>query len=171
MKQKAYAMRIWGAQGSSKKEIALDVGYSLASARSTVQKIESKPGFQNAIMELALKSNNLALAAMAEFNARGFKDFSNKDLVGALNAIGQAWSKFNTESKNDMRDEDRFKKSNRLRTVILSKSTNIYPNIVDAEANPINPINPIQTEVPQTPAPPEEEIIEEVIQPDEEVEF
>jgi hypothetical protein len=117
--QKAYAMRVWGAKGSDKKSIARDVGYSPYVARSATSKIEGTKGFQNAIIALAKDSNNLALAAMAEFKARGLKGFSNKDLVGALNAISGAWSKFNTELKAETKPMS--ESGNRLRQIVLNK--------------------------------------------------
>jgi hypothetical protein len=128
MKQKAYAMRIFGGQGKCKKQVALDVGYSPNVANSISSHIENKPGFNSAMAALAVDSNNLALAAMHEFKARGFEDFSNKDLVGALNAIGAAWSRFNTVPK----DPNATPSTNRLRTVILQQienQTNIAPPV------------------------------------------
>lgn len=120
MKQMAYARGLLGAKGKTKKEIALNVGYSPAVANSVSTHIEDTKGFSNAISALAVDSNNLALAAMAEFKARGFKDFSNKDLIGALNAIGLAWSKFNQQPK----ERDNSQPNNRLRTVILQQIEN-----------------------------------------------
>lgn len=125
-KQVAYARRVFGGQGVSKKQIALDVGYSPNVANSISSHIENKPGFNNAMAKLAVDSNNLALSAMHEFKARGFEDFSNKDLVGALNAIGNAWSKFNAVPK----DQNGTPSTNRLRTVILQQienQTNVAP--------------------------------------------
>lgn len=120
MKQMAYARRVFGGQGKCKKQIALDVGYSPNVANSISSHIENKPGFNSAMAQLAVDSNNLALAAMHEFKARGFADFSNKDLVGALNAIGSAWSRFNTVPK----DPNSTPSTNRLRTVILNQIEN-----------------------------------------------
>lgn len=100
MKQVAYARRIWGAEGQTKKEIALSVGYSPSVAGSVSTHIEKTEGFHNAMKALAVKSNNLALAALAAYEARGFDDFSNKDLNGALNAIANAWTKFNGQGKD-----------------------------------------------------------------------
>jgi hypothetical protein len=133
MKQMAYAKRLFGAQGKNKKQIALDVGYSPFVANSISSHIENKPGFNNAMAALAVDSNNLALAAMHEFKARGFKDFSNKDLVGALNAIGSAWSRFNTIPKDPSGGNQ---STNKLRTVILQQienQTNIAPPAVTPE--------------------------------------
>ena len=120
IKQMAYAKRLLGAQGMSKKEIALDCGYSPAVSNSISSHIENKPGFNNAMAALAVESNNLALAAMSEFKARGFHDFSNKDLIGALNAIGNAWARFNQKVK----EPNDSPNGNKLRTVILQQVQN-----------------------------------------------
>jgi len=118
--QLAYARRIFGGKGTSKQEIALDCGYSPNVSRSIKTHIENTKGFNNAMTALAADSNNLALAAMHEFKARGFEGFSNKELVGALNAIGNAWAKFNTipEAK------EKKPSNNKLRTVILQQVEN-----------------------------------------------
>jgi len=137
MKQMAYARGILGAKGKSKKDIALSVGYSPNVANSVSAHIENKPGFANAVAALAHDSNNLALAAMAEFKARGFKDFSNKDLIGALNAIGMAWSKFNQQPK----EKDPSNSANRLRTVILQQIENQTVNTLEEKAPPQPPID------------------------------
>lgn len=120
IKQMAYAKRILGGQGETKKQIALDSGYSAAVANSVSSHIEDKKGFNNAMTALAVDSNNLALAAMHEFKSRGFHDFSNKELVGALNAIGNAWAKFNVVPK----DKESSPTGNRLRTVVLQQIEN-----------------------------------------------
>lgn len=151
MRQIAYARRIFGAEGNTKKEIALDVGYSPYVANSIVSHIESKPGFNNAMAALAIDSNNLALSAMHEFKARGFEDFTNKELVGALNAIGNAWSKFNAPLKDNIPNLN--PKGNKLRTVILQQVENqvINPGVVETpepkkviiEAKPIESLDPM----------------------------
>ena len=137
MKQMAYARRVFGGQGKCKKQIALDVGYSPNVANSISSHIENKPGFNSAMAALAVDSNNLALAAMHEFKARGFKDFSNKDLVGALNAIGSAWSRFNAPPPAPKGDGQG---NNRLRTVILNQIENATilesSKVVEVPPNP-----------------------------------
>jgi len=135
MKQLAYAKGILGATGINKKQIALDVGYSPAVANSISSHIENKPGFHNAMAALAVDSNNLALAAMHEFKARGFHDFTNKELVGALNAIGNAWSKFNAIPK----EKEDNPSGNKLRTVILQQVENQNLQVADKETLPVSP--------------------------------
>lgn len=122
LKQTAYARRIWGAQGKDKQQIALDVGYSKYIAATPKSKIENSRGFNNAMARLAADSNNLALTVMSELKARGFTDFSNKDLVGALNAISGAWKNFNNIGPRKEDEIDNGK--NRLRTVILQRIEN-----------------------------------------------
>ncbi len=128
LRQIAYARQAWGAKQRTKKQIALDVGYSPNVANSAVSKIESRPGFNNAMAKLAADSNHIALSVMHELKARGFEDFTNKDLVGALNAISQAWDRFNKGLIESNKPEDNGK--NRLRTVILqniAKQVNVSP--------------------------------------------
>lgn len=129
MKQMAYARRILGAQGDTKKNIALDVGYSPNVANSIMSHIENKPGFNNAMAALAIDSNNLALAAMHEFKARGFGEFTNRELTNALNAIGNAWSRFNQVPNEKKRDGGG---ENKLRTVILQQVENQTINTPNA---------------------------------------
>lgn len=150
MKQLAYARRVWGAKGSDKKSIALDVGYAHTVASSVISKIESKKGFQNAIAKLAADSNNMALSVMSEFKARGLKDFSNRDLISSLNAIGNAWSKFNKGFNESLKPvEDNGK--NRLRTVVLQNITK-QVNVTSAEETATASPTPVEfTEVPSPP--------------------
>jgi len=121
-RQFAYARRLFGGKGKDRKQIALDVGYTPTMANHVKEKIESTVGFNSAMMKLAADSNNVALAALHEFKIRGFDTFSNKDLVGALNAIGNAWSRFNPEARK-RGDEDNQSK-NRLRTVVMQHIEN-----------------------------------------------
>lgn len=138
IKQMAYAKRILGGAGDSKKQIALNSGYSSKVSNSVKSHIENKRGFNNAMTALAVESNNLALAAMHEFKARGFKDFSNKEMIGALNAIGNAWSKFNAQPKEKTVSES----GNKLRTIVLNQIENqtnqsIVPIVQDKESDEI----------------------------------
>ena len=69
---------------------------------------------------------------MHEFKSRGVKDFSNKDLIGALNAIGGAWAKFNPKEDYETK---KGKDNNRLRSVILqqveNQTINQAPRIIE----------------------------------------
>lgn len=131
-RQTAYARRLWGGKDVvNKKQTALDVGYSPSIANSVIV-VEKSKGFQNAMANLAAESNSLALTIMHEFKARGVQDFSNKDLIGALNAIGSAWGRFNTAmtKERDMTGPHTKLGQNRLRTVILNQIENqtVMPN-------------------------------------------
>ncbi len=112
VQQYAYATRRLGGKGKSKKEMALLSGYSPAVADNIKAKVEDTEGYQNAVIVLAHKSNNLLLAVMAEFEARGLTDFSNGDLTKALNAISGAWDRI-----EKVRAPDKMKtpQGNRLR--------------------------------------------------------
>lgn len=126
-KQMAYARRLWGGGDySSKKQLALDVGYAPSVANTVGEHIEKSRGFQNAMANLASESNSLALTIMHEFKARGVQDFSNKDLIGALNAIGSAWGRFNNAlvKERDMDGPNSKLGQNRLRAVILQQVEN-----------------------------------------------
>lgn len=138
IRQTAYARRVWGAQGTSKKEIALDCGYSKNVSNSVVSHIEVKPGFHSAMAVLANESNNVAVSILHEFKRRGVKDFSDKNLIGALNAIGSAWSKFNPEARKGLGEGS----SNKLRTVILQQVENQTINNPAQEEGTIQSIQP-----------------------------
>lgn len=157
-KQMAYAQRILGGRGESKKQIALNSGYSPTSSKSVVSHIESKRGFHNAMTKLALESNNVALAAIHEFKSRGFKDFSNKELTNALSAIGTAWQKFNAQPK----EKDMSPGGNRLRTIVMNQIEN--QNIQTSE-------NSLKKDIAESIPGETEEVVEEEIKPEEEVEW
>ncbi len=134
IRQTMYARRAWGAKQQQKKLIALDVGYSPNAAMSVKSKIESRPGYHNAMAKLAQESNNVAFQVLSELQARGFTDYTNKDLVAALNAISGAWDRFNKGVLGRNVIEDNGK--NRLKTVILQ---NINKQV----------INPPKEQLPQ----------------------
>lgn len=120
IKQYAYATRRLNGQGGSKKEIALMSGYTKSMAENAKYKIEETEGYQNAVIVLATESNNLLMAVMAEFKARGLQKFSNADLTKALNAISGAWDRIEkTRAPNKMKTEE----GNRLRGVFTRRVT------------------------------------------------
>ncbi len=94
VRQIAYAQRLFGGKGISKKQIALDVGYGPLIANSVSTKIENRRGYHNAVAKLAEQSGNLTLKVMEELQARGFDDFSNKELISAVSAMSGAWARF-----------------------------------------------------------------------------
>jgi len=144
MKQMAYARRLLGGEGVSKKQIALDSGYSPNVSNSIKTHIEDKRGFNNAMTKLAMDSNNLALAAMHEFKARGFKEFSNSELTGALNAIGNAWAKFNQATAPLEQKPSR----NKLKNVVLQNIENqtFIQSSTETERKPNPPVTDVSPE-------------------------
>lgn len=152
VKQYAYATRRLNGEGRSKKEIALLSGFSKSVAENAKNKIEDTEGYQNAVIQLATDSNNLLLAVMAEFKARGLKGFTNADLTKALNAISGAWDRIEkVRAPNSLKTPE----GNRLRGVFTrrvetqtavvesvppeSTAAAKEPNIIDVEAAPVNP--------------------------------
>lgn len=143
-RQYAYATKRLSGAGGSKKDIALSVGYPPSMAKNAKNKIENTEGYQNAVIKLAHESNNLVLAAMAEYKARGLKNFSNKDLNGALNAIGAAWEKFNrVRSPNGAGQPE-----NPIKAAIMIKNQTINMAPPEATAPASNPIHEEAKEVP-----------------------
>lgn len=140
-KQYAYAVRKLNGQGRSKKENALLSGFSPSVSNNVANKIEKTEGYLNAVTVLAAESNNLVLAVMAEFKARGLEDFSNKDLVGAMNAISAAWDRFD---KRRAPNKNETPEGNPLRKVFMQRVENQTiintTNPKDPATAPINPI-------------------------------
>lgn len=126
-KQYAYATRKLTGGGRSKKEMALLSGFSISTAENAKYKIESTEGYHNAMLEMAVKSNNLVMAAMSEFEARGLGDFSNKDLIGALNAITSAWERIESR-RNPAKAKDPGE--NPLRAAVMQRVENQTINMV-----------------------------------------
>ena len=122
IKQQAYARRVFNGDGIDKQKIALDCGFSPNVAKSVTTHIENKPGFHNAMSQLAFDANELALAAIEQFKARGFEDFSNTEMIKALTAISTAWQKFNTVAEE--KTIGNTSSTNKLRTVILQQIEN-----------------------------------------------
>lgn len=131
LRQEAYARRVFSAQGISKKEIALDVGYSPAVAANAVAKIESRPGFHTAISQIANESNEMALKVLSEMKRRPLDEFSNKDLNSTFSVITNAVEKFNPKIEQPMVG------AGRLRQVILQRienqTINNVPQIEEVE--------------------------------------
>jgi hypothetical protein len=141
IKQYAYATRRLGGQGSSKKEIALLSGFSRSVAENAKNKIESTEGYQNAVIELATESNNLLMAVLAEFKARGLKDFSNKDLNSALNAISGAWDRVEkVRAPNAMKTPQ----GNPLRAVFTQRVETRTAVVESAPASPSPTPTPVE---------------------------
>lgn len=146
IKQAGYARDVFAGNGRNKKEIALNNGYTLNAATSAKSKIENTKGYKNAMIEILRESDNTVLNIFAEFRARGFKDFSNKDLINAVTAISTAWEKFNGKSGGD----DGLKSPNKLRNIILQHVEN--QTIQQNTPSKIVEVEPV-IEVPQEPKP------------------
>lgn len=145
IKQFAYATRMMNGQAGSKKEAALLSGFSLSVAKNARNKIENTEGFRNAIQVLAFRSNNLLVALMNEFQSRGFTNFTNKDLVSAMNAITSAWSKIDEKrAPNKMQTPE----GNPLRGVFMRRVETTTGLIETTPTETITPTQTVPTESP-----------------------
>lgn len=119
--QKKYALGVF-AGGKSKAAAALDAGYSRQVAKNPKYLIEEKKGYKNAMIEILKESDDMVLSIMGQFKERGFTEFSNKDLISALTAIGAAWAKFSEVGRP--KEEDPMTGHNQLRTLVLQRIEN-----------------------------------------------
>jgi len=146
-KQYAYATRRLSGGGKTKQEIALLSGYSSTVAKNASNKIEKTEGYQNAVLELANESNNIALAILTEYKLRGIKDFSNKELNGALNAISVAWDRFD---KKRAMSVNKNPETNPLRKVMMQRvenqTVNINTGAVPEEERTVIDVEPVEEE-------------------------
>jgi len=151
LKQVAYARRLFSGDGKTKKDIARSVGYSPAMAANAFRKIENSEGFHNAMIKLAGESNNLLLAVMEEYKARGLKDFSNKDLNAAMNAISGGWDRI---AKQRAPNKNQDPEHNPLRKIFMQKVASQTINITPESSVVEVPSTPVEDQ----PQPPEEEV-------------
>ena len=93
-KQYAYAMRRWGGEGKSRRQIAMAVGYAENTANNAVARIEKTEGFHNALGDLAEKNHALALKVYAELNKRDLSKEDFSKLINSIQIIGNAFEKF-----------------------------------------------------------------------------
>jgi len=149
-KQIAYARRVWGGQGESKREVALDCGYPPSVANSVKSHIEDKDGFKAAMAALASESNNLAMEVMWEFKRRGLEGFGNQELVNAMRVISGAWEKFYAAQNPGERNPGggSGQSTNRLRAVILQQVEN---QTVSIPAETVSSATPVIVEVEEVP--------------------
>lgn len=152
LKQVAYATRVMSGGAGSKKEAALLSGYTLSMAQNAKAKIEDTEGYHNAMFALAMKSNNLLLAIMSEFSARGITEFSNADLIKALNAVSGAWDRIeNRRAPNALKTPE----GNPLRAIFTQRVETRTAVLEQAEspAPAPTPVPAIAAEAPAAQAP------------------
>ena len=99
IKQNAYAMRVWGGDGLSKRQIAKAVGYSQSTADHTKHRIENTEGYSNAIASIASQTGALAMKVFQEINRRDLTDVPLDKLLNAVSVIANAWKVYNPESE------------------------------------------------------------------------
>ena len=121
LKQSAYAQRILNGGAETKKEAALLSGFSQSVANNAGSHIEKTQGFHNAMIVLAHESNNMMLEIFSEYKARGLKEFSDKDLNSALNAISNAWERI---EKRRAPNKNETPEGNPLKRVVMNRIEN-----------------------------------------------
>jgi len=127
-KQFAYAQRTFGGEGVSKRQIALDIGYSESVANHPGVKIEASEGYSNAMSALASETGNFALQI---FHALKHKDLSKESvpvLMNSLQTIAKAWETFTPKQQVNKGETD-----NPLRTILLQRVDNQTINAIPPE--------------------------------------
>lgn len=120
-KQWAYARNKVGAVANTKEELARLAGYSPYVARSVGSKIEKTQGYKNALTELSMQSNSILLRVLGEFERRDLEEFSNKDIISAVNAITSAWAKIDTQTQERL-NKNKNPEKNPLRSLFMKRS-------------------------------------------------
>ncbi len=128
-RQYAYAMRSLAPQGSTtKKDMALAVGYSEGVATAVSSHIEKTEGYENAMASLASKTGNVALKILHEIQHRDISKENFATLMEAVTTIAGAWERFTPKQS---KSED--KKPSDLRAIILREVTPIDSVLVNED--------------------------------------
>jgi hypothetical protein len=77
----------------SKYQIALDAGFSPATAR-VPKLIENKQGFSLAMAQIAGETENTMMKLMFELKGRDLSKLSIEELVEALGTLSKTWQRF-----------------------------------------------------------------------------
>ncbi len=135
VKQYAYATRrLSPGKAQSKKELALLSGYSMTMANNIKAKVEDTDGYKNAITVLAAESNNLLLEVLNQFKVRGLSEFTNPELIKALNAISGAWDRIEkTRAPNRLQTPE----GNPLRAILQQRVETRTMTIEQAPPHPL----------------------------------
>lgn len=118
----------------TKKNIALQVGYSNNVAHSVANKIEKTEGYHNAMAKLASDAGNVALKVFHELQARNLKDEKTETLLKAVTVLADAFDKFTPKTKK----EDDGKRDNPLRAVILTAPDIKTAKVIEQKQNADN---------------------------------
>jgi len=96
IRQKKYARGLME-ESKSKRQIALEAGYSLSSSR-VPKLIENKQGFKLAVAQLAGDVGNVTGKLMAELQVRDLSKMDNKTLISYLDVTSKTYERL--ASKN-----------------------------------------------------------------------
>ncbi len=109
-------------------------------AENIKAKVEDTDGYKNALATLGKESNNLLLEIFNQFKVRGLTQFSNAELIKALNAISGAWERI---EKKRAPDQMRTPEGNPLRAILQQR---VETRTVTLEAAPPTPPTPTPVE-------------------------
>ena len=130
MKQIRYAQELIDGR-KSRRQIALDVGYSKSVANKAVEKIERSEGTQIALSKLYGKAGNLTMQMFAELQSRNLKTFDNKEILSAVKIMVDAFDKL------QKKDETVIKVQNNLKQVFMgTQEVKQKEKAIDAKATP-----------------------------------
>lgn len=105
------------AGSTSKKAMALAVGYSEGVASSVISHIESTEGYANAMATLASETGNVALKALSVLKNRNLDKEDTRTILHAIEVLTRTWEAFTPKPEKDV--EDKGLKPNRLRAIVI----------------------------------------------------
>lgn len=139
LKQHAYAMRSLAPEGSTtKKDMALAVGYSPGVATAVSSHIEKTEGYSNAIAALASDAGNVALKIMHKLKHADIDKMSFESAVDQLMKVAAVFEKFTPQQR-----QAESTKPNGLRAIILEHVTahDAPDKVIDVQATTPTPQN------------------------------
>ena len=99
-RQWAYAQNVLS--GKTKKQSALDSGYSMTTANKAKQDIEDTGGFSNAMNALASKAGNVALAVMHKLGETDrVNAMTTRELLESVAVLSTAFVRFTPKPEKD----------------------------------------------------------------------
>lgn len=122
LKQWNYARALLS-NNKSRYKIAIECGYSPATARKVMNRVEKATGTQIALAELYAEAGNMTLKAMHNLKSRDLDEFTNKELLATISVMVNAFDKFKKTAETE-------EVKNGLKSIFVQSKT------IDAKATP-----------------------------------
>lgn len=122
IKVRAYAKRLLGGQGKSKRQIALASGYSPSVANSVKSHIENTGGFNEAMADLAQESGNMVMRIYYALQDKDLAKETVPVLLEAVRTMAGAWETFNKKPDKPLNESP-------LRALLAQKVKNQTINV------------------------------------------